>query len=83
MRHSPVVQSPVFNNCLKVNIDGHKEPQIVPKLLQQVFVIKTNNILVSDPLYVRLKEVRDAENIIIVSDSTLHLLLLPQFKKMS
>ena len=25
-----VLQSPIFNDCLKVNIDGHTRPQIVP-----------------------------------------------------
>ena len=33
MRHPQVVQSPIVNDCLKVNIDGHTEPQLVPKLL--------------------------------------------------
>ena len=33
MHHPQVVQSPVFNDCLKVNINGHIEPQLVPKCL--------------------------------------------------
>ena len=33
MHHPQVVQSPIFNNCLKVKIDGHTETQLVPKLL--------------------------------------------------
>ena len=37
--HNPqAVQSPIFNDCLKVNIDGHTGPQIVPKLLLQVSI---------------------------------------------
>ena len=28
MHHPQVVQSPIFNDCLKVNIDGHTEPHI-------------------------------------------------------
>ena len=26
MRHPQVVKSPIFNDCLKVNIDGHTRP---------------------------------------------------------
>ena len=28
--HQQVVQSPIVNDCLKVKIDGHTEPQLVP-----------------------------------------------------
>ena len=38
MHHPQVVPSPIFNDCLKVNIDGHSEPQLVPKLLLRVSV---------------------------------------------
>ena len=31
MRHQQVVKSPIFNDCLKVNIDGYTGPQIFPK----------------------------------------------------
>ena len=31
MHHPQVVQSPAVNDCLKVKIDGHTEPQLVPK----------------------------------------------------
>ena len=30
--HPQVVQSPIVNYCLKVKIDGHIGPQLVPKL---------------------------------------------------
>ena len=33
LQHPQVVQSPFANNCLKVSIDGHSEPQLVTKLL--------------------------------------------------
>ena len=33
-----VVKPPIFNDCLKVNIDDHTEPQLVPKLLLNVSV---------------------------------------------
>ena len=32
IHHPQVVQSPICNYCLKVNIDGHTEPQLVPKI---------------------------------------------------
>ena len=56
MHHPKVVQSPIFNYCLKVNIDGHTRPQIVPKLLLQVSVRELRNSLVSDPYYGVLNE---------------------------
>ena len=81
MHHSQVVQSPIFNDCLKVNIDGHTRPQIFPKLLLQVSIREIHNSLVSDPEYGGLREAIDAENNIIISDSTLSSLLPPQLKK--
>ena len=36
--HTQVVQSPIVNDCLKLNIGGHAIPQIVPKLLLHVSV---------------------------------------------
>ena len=38
MHHPQVVQSPIVNDCLNVEIYGHTEPQLVPILLLQVFV---------------------------------------------
>ena len=80
MHNSQVVQSPIFNYCLKVNIDGHDGPQIVPKLLLQVSVQELHNRLGSDPVDGGLKEARDADNNIIISDFTLRSFLPPQFK---
>ena len=54
-----------------------------PKLLLQVSVRELHIILFSDPNYGGLKEARDEENNIMISDSTLHTLLPPQLKKMS
>ena len=77
--HNPqVVQSQIFNGCLKVNIYGHTEPQLVPKLLLRVSVREIHNSLVIEPVDGGLKEARDAENNIIISDSTLCSLLPPQ-----
>ena len=36
MRHTQVVQSTIFYDCLKVKINGHTKPQIVSKLLLYV-----------------------------------------------
>ena len=38
LQHPQVVQSPTANYFFKVSIDGHSEPQLVPKLLVQVSV---------------------------------------------
>ena len=38
MNHPQVMQLPIINDCLKVNIDVHPEPQLFPKLLLQVSV---------------------------------------------
>ena len=45
MHHPQVVQSPIFNDCMKVKIDGHTEPQLVPKILLQVSVRELDNNL--------------------------------------
>ena len=50
MHHPQVVQSPILNDSLKVNIDGHTEPQLVPKLLLQVSIRELHNSLVIDPI---------------------------------
>ena len=79
MHHPQVVQSPIFNGFLKLNIDGHAELKLVPKLLLQVSVRELHNRLVSNSVDGGLKEARDAENNIVISDSTLRSLLPTQF----
>ena len=81
MHHPNVVQSLIVNDCMKVKIDGNTEPQLVPKLLLQVYVRKLHNNLVSDTDDSGLKEAIYAENNIIISDSKLRSLLPPQLKK--
>ena len=78
MYHPQFVQSPIFNDCLKANIDGHTRSQFFPKLLLQVSVRELHNILVSDPVDGGLNEPRDTENNTIISDSTLCSLFTPQ-----
>ena len=70
-RHPQVFQSLISNYCLKVMFDDLSEPQLVPKLLLHVSVRELHNILVSDPNYVGLKDARDEDDNIIISDSTL------------
>ena len=48
-----------------------------------MYVRELHNSLVSDPNYGGLEDARDENGKIIISDSTLRLLLPPQFKKMS
>ena len=47
MHHPQVVQSPIVNDCLKVKMYGHTEPQLVPKLLLQVSVREPHKNIVS------------------------------------
>ena len=77
-RHLQVVQSPISNDCLKVVLDDQTEPQLVQKLLLQVSVRELHNSLVSDTNYGGLKDTRDEDGKVIISDSTLRSLLPPQ-----
>ena len=63
--------------------DDQTEPQLVPKLLLQVYVIELHNSLVSDPNYVGIKDARYEDHNIIISDYTLSSLLPPQLKQIS
>ena len=81
--HRQVVQSPISNDCLKVKLSDQTEPQLVPKLLLRVYVRELHNSLVSDPNYGGLKDARDENGKIIISDSTLSLLLPPKLNQMS
>ena len=58
MHHPQVVQSPIVNDCLMVKIDGHTEPQLVPKLLLHVSVRELHNNLFSNTIDDGLKEAR-------------------------
>ena len=57
--------------------DDQTEPQLVSKLLLQVSVRELNNIFVSDPNDVGLKDASYEDDNIIISDSTLRSLLPP------
>ena len=75
--------SPIAIDCLKLSIYGLVELQLVPKLLLQVLVRQQHNIIVIPPEEGVLKEARDADNNIIISDSTLRHILPPQLKNMT
>ena len=81
--HPQVLQSPIFNDCLKVKIYGHTRPQMVPKLLLKVSVRDLHNSIVSNPGDGGIKEARYANNNIIISNSTLRSLFPPQQKNVS
>ena len=82
-RHPQVVQSPISNDCLEVMLDDQTKPQLVPKLVPLVSVRELHNSLVSYPNDCGLKDARDEDDNIIISDSTLRSLFPPQLKKMS
>ena len=64
-------------------LDDQTEPQLFPKLLLQVSARELHNSLVSDPDYGGIKDARNEDGKIIISDSTLRSLLPPQLKQMS
>ena len=66
-----------------MSIDGNYKPQLVPKLLLQAYVRELHNTMVIPLEEGGIKEARDADNNIIIRDSTLLLILPPQLKKMS
>ena len=74
------MQSPIVNDCLKVKIDCHTEPQLVPKLLLQVSVRELHKILLAKQKMLDSKK-QETKKQIIISDSTLHSLLPPQSEK--
>ena len=82
-RHPQVVQSPLSNDCLKIMLDVQKEPQLVPNILLQASVRELYNSLVSYHNDGGIKDTRDEDGNIIISDSTLRSLLLPQLKQIS
>ena len=82
-RHPQVFQSPISNDCLKVLLYDQTEPQLIPKLLLQVSIREPHNSLVSDTNYGGINNVREKDDNIIISDSTLCTLLPPQLKTIS
>ena len=83
LQHPQVVQSPIANYCLKLSIDDQVEPNLFPKLLLQVSVRELHNSMVIPPKEGGIKEARNTDNNIIISDSTWHKIVPPQLKKMT
>ena len=81
--HTQVVLSQSYNDCLKVIFDNQTELQLVPKFLLQVSVRELHNNLVIDTNDGSIKDSRDEDDNIIISDSTLRSLLPPQLKQIS
>ena len=80
--HPQFVQSPISNDFLKVMLGDQTEPQLVLKLLLRVSIKELHNSLVIYHNDRGLKDARDDDGNIIISDSTLRSVLTPQFKKM-
>ena len=83
LKHPQVLQLQISSYCLKLSIDGQAEKQLVPKLLLQVSARKLNNIMVSPPEEGGFTEAIDADNNIIIIDSSLCNILPPQMNKMT
>ena len=83
MYHSQVVRSTIVNDCLKVKIYGHAEPQLVTKKIFQVSFREIHSNLVSTTSYVGLKGARDEDDDIIINYSTSRSLLPPHFKNVT
>ena len=64
-------------------LDDQTEPQLAPKLLLHVSDRELHNSLVSDPTDGGMKDTRDEDGKIIISDYKLRSLLPPQLKQMS
>ena len=69
MHHPQVLKSPIVNDCLEVNNDGHTEPELLPKLFVHMSIIELCNNLVSNTIYGGLKEAIDEGYNIIIGDS--------------
>ena len=81
--HPQVIQSPIYNDCLKVMFDDQTEPQLVPKLLLQVSVRELHESLVSDTNDGGLKDAIEEYDNTIISDYILRSMLPPQLNQMS
>ena len=68
LQHPQVVVSPIENDCIKLSIDAKVEPRLVPKYLLQVSVREQHNSMVIPVEEGGVKEARDTDNDIIISD---------------
>ena len=77
------MQSPIANDRIKLSIYGQAGPQLVLKVLLQVSVRELHNIMIIPHEEGVIKEARDAEDEIIMSDSILRNILAHQLKKIT
>ena len=80
MRHPSVFESPIKNDCVKINVPGEPEPVSVPKLLLACSIRELHNDLAKDPDNGGLAEARK-DGKLIIGDSALRYLLPHQLKK--
>ena len=83
LQHPYILQSPISNLCLKGSLDNNADTQFFPKLLLHLSVRELNNSIVILPEEDRLKEARNPDNNIIISDFIIHNILPPQLKKIT
>ena len=81
--HPQVFQSPISNDSFKVIFDDQTEPQLVPKCLIHLSVRELHDILFSDPNDSGIKDTRNEDDNIIISNYTLCSLLPSQLKQIS
>ena len=77
------MQSTIENDCPNVFIDSNYKKKLIPKVLLQVSPQELHSSMVIPPEENGLREVRDKENNIIISDSTLRNILPHQLKMMN
>ena len=77
------MKSPIGNDLLKLSIEGQAETQLFLNSLFKVLERELQNIMASIQEDCGLKEARYADNNIIISDSTLRNILLPQLNNMT
>ena len=65
-----------------MSIDGHSEPKLVSKLLLKVSFRELHNSTASPPEECGIKDARDADNTIIISDYTLLSIITTQLNNM-
>ena len=71
IRYPQTFQSPIANDCVKITIDEQTTPQLVLKLLFQVFFRDLHNSMVGPIEEGGLKEARDKYSYMIIIDTNL------------
>ena len=77
------MQYQIENDRLKVSIGGYSEKQLVTRLLLKLSVWELQNSMVITQQECGMKEVKDENNNIFISDSALQTILPPKLKNLS